>query len=146
MPLYWDSEKEAVPDIITRRDNPFLNSTPRHEEEEDGEEEGEVQVTPNKQKDDLARRRAQSKPLPHRDGPVSFVSASMSQADMQKWERLKMTEPRCLTHTLSVSTHMQYRAENAAGCQVCGLRECAVGVCASISSSLKQMIAGRRDH
>ncbi|XP_039650147.1 LIM and calponin homology domains-containing protein 1-like isoform X5 [Perca fluviatilis] len=90
------SEKEAVPDIITRRDNPFLNSASRLEEEEDGEEEGEegkVKATPNKQKDDLARRRAQSKPLPHRDGPISFVSASMSQADMQKWERLKMTEP-----------------------------------------------------
>ncbi|XP_035813898.2 LIM and calponin homology domains-containing protein 1-like isoform X4 [Amphiprion ocellaris] len=89
-------EKEAVPDIITRRDNPFLNSAPRHEEEENDEhegEEGKLEVIPNKQKDDLARRRAQSRPLPHRDGPMSFVSSSMSQADMQKWERLKMTEP-----------------------------------------------------
>lgn len=103
-----NSEKEAVPDIITRRDNPFLNSAPRHEEEEDEEEEGEegkVQAVPNKQRDDLAQRRAQSRPLPHRDGPKSFVSASMSQADMQKWERLKMTEPRCPTHTLCRSTH-----------------------------------------
>ncbi|KAM8773407.1 uncharacterized protein AB9X84_016101 isoform 1-T1 [Acanthopagrus schlegelii] len=91
-----NSEKEAVPDIITRRDNPFLNSAPRHEEEEEEEEEGEerkVQAVPNKQRDDLAQRRAQSRPLPHRDGPKSFVSAPMSQADMQKWERLKMTEP-----------------------------------------------------
>ncbi|XP_031718993.1 LIM and calponin homology domains-containing protein 1-like isoform X2 [Anarrhichthys ocellatus] len=87
------SEKEAVPDIITRRDNPFLNSASRHEEEEDWEEEGKVKATPNKVKDDLARRRAQSKPLPQRDRPVSLVSASMSQADVQKWERLKMTEP-----------------------------------------------------
>lgn len=102
-----DSEKEAVPDIITRRDNPFLNSAPRHEEEEDEEEEGEegkVKATPNKQKDDLAQRRARGRPLPHRAGPMSFVSASMSQADMQKWERLKMTEPRCPTHTLCFST------------------------------------------
>ncbi|KAM6942187.1 uncharacterized protein PEZ65_004097 [Lycodopsis pacificus] len=60
---------------------------------EDWEEEGKVKATPNKMKDDLARRRAQSKPLPQRDRPVSSVSASMSQADMQKWERLKMTEP-----------------------------------------------------
>ncbi|KAM9363727.1 LIM and calponin homology domains-containing protein 1-like [Symphorus nematophorus] len=60
---------------------------------EDEEEEGEVKAMPNKQKDDLAKRRVQSRPLPHRDGPMSFVSASMSQADMQKWERLKMTEP-----------------------------------------------------
>uniref|UniRef100_UPI0037E8A751 microtubule-associated protein futsch-like n=1 Tax=Semicossyphus pulcher TaxID=241346 RepID=UPI0037E8A751 len=80
------SEKEVVPDIITRRENPFLNSTPRHkevEDEEDEEEEGKVKAMPNKQKDDLAQRRAQSRPLPHREGPVSFVSASMSQADMQ---------------------------------------------------------------
>ncbi|KAF7666739.1 hypothetical protein LDENG_00093160 [Lucifuga dentata] len=88
-------DKEEVPDIITRRDNPFLNSTPRHEQEEDEEEEEEerVKAVPNKQKDDLAHRRAQSRPLPHRDGPMNFVSASMSQADMQKWERLRMTEP-----------------------------------------------------
>ncbi|KAM8880179.1 uncharacterized protein AB9W97_015143 isoform 2-T2 [Spinachia spinachia] len=90
------SEKDAVPDIITRRDNPFLNPASRLEEEEDGEEaggEGKVKATLNKQKDDLARRRAQRKPLPQRDGPVSLVSASMSEADVQKWERLKMTEP-----------------------------------------------------
>ncbi|XP_038569024.1 LIM and calponin homology domains-containing protein 1-like isoform X2 [Micropterus salmoides] len=87
------SENEVVPDIITRRDNPFLNSNPRQEEDEDEEEEGRFKAMPNKQKDDLAQRRAQSRPLPHRDGPMSFVSASMSQADLQKWERLKMTEP-----------------------------------------------------
>ncbi|XP_067353678.1 LIM and calponin homology domains-containing protein 1-like isoform X3 [Channa argus] len=87
------SKKEAIPDIITRRDNPFLNFAPHHKEDEDEEGEGKVQPMPNKQKDDLAQRRAQSRPIPHRDGPISFISASMSQADMQKWERLKMTEP-----------------------------------------------------
>uniref|UniRef100_A0AAQ4PIC5 DUF4757 domain-containing protein n=1 Tax=Gasterosteus aculeatus aculeatus TaxID=481459 RepID=A0AAQ4PIC5_GASAC len=90
------SGKDAVPDITTRRDNPFLNSASRLEDEEDGEEEGgegKAKATPNKQKDDLARRRGQSKPLPQRDGPASLVSASMSEADMQKWQRLKMTEP-----------------------------------------------------
>ncbi|XP_065812866.1 LIM and calponin homology domains-containing protein 1 isoform X3 [Labrus bergylta] len=90
------SEKEAVPDIITRRDNPFLNPTPHLKEEEDEEEETEeekVNVMPNKQKDDLAQRRAQTRPLPHRDGPMNFASAVISQADMQKWERLKITEP-----------------------------------------------------
>ncbi|XP_026159137.1 LIM and calponin homology domains-containing protein 1-like isoform X3 [Mastacembelus armatus] len=90
------SEKDAVPDIITRRDNPFLNSAPRNQEEKVEEketEEGKVKAVPNKHKDDLAHRRAQNRPLPHRDGPVSFISASMSQADVQKWERLKMTEP-----------------------------------------------------
>ncbi|XP_071374080.1 LIM and calponin homology domains-containing protein 1-like [Centroberyx affinis] len=80
------SDREAVPDIITRKDNPFLNSAPRHEEEEDEEEEGQdgrVKAVPNKQKDDLAHRRAQTRSRPQRDGPMSFVSASMSQADMQ---------------------------------------------------------------
>ncbi|XP_037545768.1 LIM and calponin homology domains-containing protein 1 [Nematolebias whitei] len=78
------SDKEAVLDIITRKGNLL--------KEEEGEE-GKDKVVPNKQKDDLARRRAQSAKLPHKDGPVSFVSSSMSPADMQKWERLKMTEP-----------------------------------------------------
>lgn len=108
--LWLDSEKEAVADIITRKDNPFLNSPSCHEEEEDEEDEGhegKVKAMPNKQKDDLARRRAQSRPLPHRDGPVSFVSSSMSQADMQKWERLRMSEPRCPKHTQSVSANTQ---------------------------------------
>ncbi|XP_067353685.1 LIM and calponin homology domains-containing protein 1-like isoform X10 [Channa argus] len=91
------SKKEAIPDIITRRDNPFLNFAPHHKEDEDEEGEGKVQPMPNKQKDDLAQRRAQSRPIPHRDGPISFISASMSQADMQKWERLKMTEPRSVS-------------------------------------------------
>lgn len=97
-----------VPDIITRRDNPFLKSPSRHVEEEEEEDEGEekkVKAMPNKQKDDLARRRAQSRPLPHRDGPVSLVSSSMSQADMQKWERLKMSDPRCPKHTVCFSAH-----------------------------------------
>uniref|UniRef100_UPI003AAFC666 uncharacterized protein n=1 Tax=Centroberyx gerrardi TaxID=166262 RepID=UPI003AAFC666 len=90
------SDREAVPDIITRKDNPFLSSAPRHEEEEDEEEEGQegsFKAVPNKQKDDLAHRRAQTRSRPQRDGPMSFVSACMSQADMQKWERLRMTEP-----------------------------------------------------
>ncbi|MED6249380.1 hypothetical protein ATANTOWER_013236, partial [Ataeniobius toweri] len=81
------SEKEAVCDIITRNDNSSLR------EEEDEGEEGKDKPIPNKQRDDLACRRGQSRPLPQRDGPMSFVSSFMSQADMQKWERLRMTEP-----------------------------------------------------
>ncbi|XP_028300109.1 LIM and calponin homology domains-containing protein 1-like isoform X6 [Gouania willdenowi] len=87
-------EMGAVPDIITRRNNPFLKPASRlEEEEEDEEEEGKIQAMPHKQRDDLARRRAQSRSLPQRDGPMSLVSSAMSQSDMQKWERLKMTEP-----------------------------------------------------
>ncbi|XP_032418515.1 LIM and calponin homology domains-containing protein 1-like isoform X4 [Xiphophorus hellerii] len=81
------SVKEAVCDIITRKDNPSLK------EEEDEGEEGKDKAMPNKQRDDLARRRGQSRPLPQRDGPMSFVSSSMSPSDVQKWERLRMTEP-----------------------------------------------------
>uniref|UniRef100_A0A8C6NXQ1 LIM and calponin homology domains-containing protein 1-like n=1 Tax=Nothobranchius furzeri TaxID=105023 RepID=A0A8C6NXQ1_NOTFU len=83
-------EKEAVSDIITRKGNPFLKEGG---EEEDVGKERMDEAIPNKQTDDLARRRAQSRPLPHREGPVSFVPSSMSPADLQKWERLKMTEP-----------------------------------------------------
>lgn len=95
-----DSEREAVSDIITRRDNPFLSPAPQNEDGEHEEEQADAEsAVPNKQKDDLAQRRAQNRPLPQKDGSTKFVSAHMSQADMQKWERLKMTEPRCPTHT-----------------------------------------------
>ncbi|KAF6738388.1 LIM and calponin homology domains-containing protein 1 [Oryzias melastigma] len=84
------SVKEAIPDIITRRDNPFLKEK---EEESDEGKEGSVEAVPNKQRDDLARRRAHSRPLSHRDAQMSFVTSPMSRADVQRWERLKMTEP-----------------------------------------------------
>ncbi|XP_043971668.1 LIM and calponin homology domains-containing protein 1-like isoform X6 [Gambusia affinis] len=85
------SEKKAVCDIITRKDNPSLK-----EEDDEGEDEKD-KTMPNKQRDDLARRRGQSRPLPQRDGPMSFVSSFMSPADVQKWERLRMTEPRSVS-------------------------------------------------
>ncbi|XP_053712080.1 LIM and calponin homology domains-containing protein 1-like isoform X2 [Synchiropus splendidus] len=81
---------------IRRASQQTLQEKEIREEDEDAEQEGGaggVNAMPNKQTDDLARRRAQSRPLPQRGGPVSFAPASMSQADMQKWERLKMTEP-----------------------------------------------------
>lgn len=109
--LWLDSEREAVSDIITRRDNPFLNPVPQHEDGEHQEEQADAEsATPNKQKDDLAQRRVQSRPLPQQDGPPKFVSAHMSQADMQKWERLKMTEPRCPTHAAWFHIHIAQMA------------------------------------
>uniref|UniRef100_A0A3B3BA12 LIM and calponin homology domains 1a n=1 Tax=Oryzias melastigma TaxID=30732 RepID=A0A3B3BA12_ORYME len=90
------SVKEAIPDIITRRDNPFLKEK---EEESDEGKEGSVEAVPNKQRDDLARRRAHSRPLSHRDAQMSFVTSPMSRADVQRWERLKMTEPRSVSMT-----------------------------------------------
>lgn len=105
-PLWSDSEREAASDIVTRRDNTFLNPAPRHEDHEREEEQAEVEsAIPNKQKDDLAQRRVQSRPAPHGEGLTKYVSAHMSQADMQKWERLKMTEPRCPPHTDGLTRH-----------------------------------------
>ncbi|XP_061883107.1 LIM and calponin homology domains-containing protein 1a isoform X9 [Entelurus aequoreus] len=121
------SEGEQIPDMVTRKD-----SAPRRREGEEEEVaratgeaedvggEGKVKATPNVQTDDLALRRAQARPRPlHRDGPVSLASAAMSQADLEKWEKLRMTEPRSvslsdivnedeaghLPHALSVSRH-----------------------------------------
>lgn len=125
--LWLDSEREA--DVITRRDNPFLNPAPQHEDGEHQEEQAEAEsAIPNKQKDDLAQRRAQSRPLPQKDGPTKFVSASMSQADMQKWERLKMTEPRCPTHTAWFHIHST-NDPNPSACQVCDLSDECVYTC-----------------
>lgn len=67
----------------------------REEEEmKKNKEEVEEADAANKQRDDLAQRRAQTRPHPQREGPANFVTAPMSQADMQKWERLKMSDPR----------------------------------------------------
>ncbi|XP_077426592.1 LIM and calponin homology domains-containing protein 1-like isoform X4 [Vanacampus margaritifer] len=82
------SEREQMPDIITRQ------KEEEEEREEECEDAGKVKATPDKLMDDLALRRAQTRPRPlHRDGPVSLTSAAMSQADVQKWERLRMSEP-----------------------------------------------------
>ncbi|XP_061129780.1 LIM and calponin homology domains-containing protein 1a isoform X1 [Syngnathus typhle] len=86
------SELEQIPDIITRQKED-------EEEEDEREEEGaqdaaRVKAKPDKQMDDLALRRARTRPRPLcRDRPMSLTSAPMSQADVQKWERLRMSEP-----------------------------------------------------
>ncbi|XP_072320079.1 uncharacterized protein [Eucyclogobius newberryi] len=118
------SDKEATPDIITRRENPFLKPAPRTEqeegerEEEEEEEEEKAKAVPNIQKDDLALRRAQSRPLPHRDGPMSFASAPMSHADMQKWERLKMSEPSEESPVCRACLEKNYRSSLAGSSKV----------------------------
>ncbi|XP_041131054.1 LIM and calponin homology domains-containing protein 1-like isoform X3 [Polyodon spathula] len=74
-------------EILTRRENPFLKPV-----QNDSEEEGQGgQVTvPNVQRDDLAKRRAQSGPAPYRE-TQPFVKASITQSDLEKWERLKLS-------------------------------------------------------
>ncbi|XP_066576579.1 LIM and calponin homology domains-containing protein 1a isoform X3 [Amia ocellicauda] len=90
------SESEArvpeVSQIVTRKDNPFLQPQHRAKEVEEGEEAGRggLAVVPNVQRDDLAKRRTQSGPVPHRE-PQAFVKASITQSDLEKWERLKLS-------------------------------------------------------
>lgn len=61
------------------------------------------QALPNALKDDLARRRAYSGPPPQRENLSAFMQASITQSDLEKWERLKMTiETRCLHVSLCV--------------------------------------------
>ncbi|KAM9792142.1 LIM and calponin homology domains-containing protein 1-like [Neosynchiropus ocellatus] len=84
----WEGIRRASQQTLQEKE---IREGDEDEEQEGGE--GGVNAMPNKRTDDLARRRAQSRPLPQRGGPMSFAPASMSQADMQKWERLKMTDP-----------------------------------------------------
>ncbi|XP_018591395.1 uncharacterized protein LOC108924483 [Scleropages formosus] len=87
-------------DIVTRKENPFVQPS-REQDVDDGKEVEEErqkggqgsspQARPNVHKDDLARRRAQSGPVPHSDPLQTFVQASITQSDLEKWQRLKMT-------------------------------------------------------
>ncbi|XP_061102177.1 LIM and calponin homology domains-containing protein 1a isoform X2 [Conger conger] len=62
-------------------------------EEEEQEGGRGPQALPNLEKDDLSRRRAQSRPPP-RAPPQPFINASITPSDLQTWQRLKMsTEP-----------------------------------------------------
>lgn len=101
--------------IVTRKDNPFLSphGKKKGEEEESDEEDKGQSVVPNVQKDDLARRRTRTGSLPQRDPRQSLAQTSITQSDLEKWQRLSMTiENRCrkntrntqaLTHTHAVS-------------------------------------------
>ncbi|XP_051754957.1 LIM and calponin homology domains-containing protein 1a isoform X3 [Ctenopharyngodon idella] len=79
--------------IITRKDNPFLNPEKERAKEGDEEDEKEVEgkiVVPNPHKDDLARRRAEGRPRPPKDPLQSLVQTSITQSDLETWQRLKM--------------------------------------------------------
>jgi len=100
------SESDSTPaevSILTRKDNPFL--TPEKESGSEQEnEEGTVRekvgwvVMPDVKTDDLARRRAQSGSVPQRDPLQSLAQTTITQSDLEKWQRLKMnTDSRCLT-------------------------------------------------
>lgn len=65
--------------------------------EGDPVEEG-LRKVPDPQKDDLAQRRIQGRPAPLWE-PLSFVTrAGITDADMETWERLKVSgKTRCVT-------------------------------------------------
>lgn len=94
-----DSTPPEIP-IITRKDNPFLNPEKERAKEGDDEDKKEVEgkiVVPNPHKDDLARRRTERRPRPPKDPHQSLVQTSITQSDLETWQRLKMnTESRCL--------------------------------------------------
>ncbi|XP_075890816.1 LIM and calponin homology domains-containing protein 1-like isoform X10 [Nelusetta ayraudi] len=96
----WEGIRRASQRSLQEKESSETEAADAGREEEEKKKkkeevvEEEVAEAPSKQRDDLAQRRAQTRPLPQREGPARFVSATMSQADMQKWERLKMSDPR----------------------------------------------------
>ncbi|XP_016088748.1 LIM and calponin homology domains-containing protein 1-like [Sinocyclocheilus grahami] len=92
------SESGSTPaevSIITRKDNPFLTPEKDSESEQEKEEgtdreKGARVVMPNVKTDDLARRRGQSGPVPQRDPRQSLAQTTITQSDLEKWQRLKM--------------------------------------------------------
>ncbi|ROI16023.1 LIM and calponin homology domains-containing protein 1, partial [Anabarilius grahami] len=131
------SESDSTPaevSIITRKDNPFLTpekesgSEQENEEGTNREKVGRV-VVPNVKTDDLARRRAQSGPIPQRDPRQSLAQTTITQSDLEKWQRLKMNTdssddpivPLCQTclekGCLSVSSKTKVAKNDLAGCQ-----------------------------
>ncbi|KAM7168405.1 LOW QUALITY PROTEIN: LIM and calponin homology domains-containing protein 1 [Macrochelys suwanniensis] len=71
--------------IVTRKENPFLQS-----QDNESEEEEQVKV-PDIQRDDLAKRKTQSNLTQQQESPV-FVKASITKADLETWDRLKVSE------------------------------------------------------
>ncbi|TRY94472.1 hypothetical protein DNTS_004614 [Danionella cerebrum] len=93
------SESDSTPaevSIITRKDNPFFapeKQSGTEKENEGGTEREEIErvVIPNVKTDDLARRWAQSGALPQKDQRQSLAQTTITQSDLEKWQRLKMT-------------------------------------------------------
>ncbi|XP_060720474.1 LIM and calponin homology domains-containing protein 1a isoform X2 [Tachysurus vachellii] len=80
--------------IVTRKHNPFLSpQVKKKDEDKESDEDNDKgqSIVPNVQKDDLARRRIQSGSLPQWDPRQSLVQRSITQSDLEKWQRLSMT-------------------------------------------------------
>ncbi|XP_057186773.1 LIM and calponin homology domains-containing protein 1a isoform X5 [Triplophysa rosa] len=114
--------------------NPFLTPEKASECEEENKvgadrEAGGRVVVPNATKDDLARRRSQSGPAPQRDPRQSLAQTTITQSDLEKWQRLKMNtessdEPivplcqSCLEKgCLSIASNAKVAKNDLAGCR-----------------------------
>lgn len=105
-----DTTSTEVP-IVTRKDNPFLSphGKQKAQEEESDEEDKGRSVVPNVQKDDLARRRTRIGSLPQKGPRQSLAQTSITQSDLEKWQRLSMSiENRCLK-TIYTKVHDTHR-------------------------------------
>nr|XP_025043075.1 LIM and calponin homology domains-containing protein 1 isoform X2 [Pelodiscus sinensis] len=71
--------------VVIHKENPFLQPQDKELEEEE-----QVKV-PDIQRDDLAKRRTQSNFTQQRESQV-FVKASITEADLETWDRLKVSE------------------------------------------------------
>ncbi|XP_056316706.1 LIM and calponin homology domains-containing protein 1a isoform X5 [Danio aesculapii] len=112
------SESDLAPaevSIITRKENPFL--TPEKQSEQETEEsadreEGERVTTPNVKTDDLARRRSQSGSLPQKEPRQSLAQTTITQSDLEKWQKLKMSTDSSESDSASAEVSIIIRKEN----------------------------------
>nr|XP_014346232.1 PREDICTED: LIM and calponin homology domains-containing protein 1 isoform X4 [Latimeria chalumnae] len=77
------------PTDITRKQNSFFKSH-RNDSEKEGEEQQQQVKVPDVLRDDLAKRKAQSSLAIRQELPL-FIKGSVTQADLEKWEKLKMS-------------------------------------------------------
>lgn len=65
--------------------------------QENGAMEAGVRKVPDLHKDDLAQRRIRGRLTPHREAPSFVTLSSITEADLETWERLKVSgETRCV--------------------------------------------------
>ncbi|XP_065763219.1 LIM and calponin homology domains-containing protein 1 isoform X2 [Muntiacus reevesi] len=84
-------------------------------QESEPAEEG-LRKVPDLYKDDLAQRRIQGRPGPHREAPRFITAARITEADLETWERLKVSEQTRdgdVEHTCAPGPSPEIKAETA---------------------------------
>ncbi|XP_043726966.1 LIM and calponin homology domains-containing protein 1 isoform X4 [Cervus elaphus] len=84
-------------------------------QESEPAEEG-LRKVPDLYKDDLAQRRIQGRPGPHREAPRFITAARITEADLETWERLKVSEQTRdgdVEHTCAPEPSPEIKAETA---------------------------------